>query len=161
MGASVVDPITPKEVMPKPANIDMGYFDPSKKYSYFAILFYLLLSAMTIREGTVNVQAKQLSLNASIQNRLNKENGDIKFSILPSNAKTATINRVQEENQEYAAMRGDLEDRLITARQVAQVTMTQTSTNVDLLQQDASENAGWLKILNTVFQVIDEMTGGK
>lgn len=135
------------------------HFNPfSPKFSYFAVLFYLLMSAMSIRQNTVITQSKEISSNASIQNRLNKENEAIKFSILPSKAKTATINRVQDENEQYAAVREDIQNSLITARQNAQVMMTQTSTNVNILQQDASENSGWLKTLNTIFKVIDQMT---
>lgn len=128
------------------------------QFSYFAIIFYLLLSSMTIRQNTVITQSKEISTNASIQNRLNKQNADIKFSILKPGAKTATINRVQDENEQYAALRENIQNSLITARQNAQVMMTQASTNVNVLQQDASENSGWLKTLNTIFQVIVQMT---
>ena len=134
-------------------------FDPfSGKFNYYAVIFYLLLSSMQTRQATVLTEAKQISANASAQNKLNNENEGIKFSILPSNAKTATINKVQDQNEQYAALRGDLQNSLITSRQLAQVMMTQASTNVNLLQQDASEDSGWLQTLNTVFQVIDEMT---
>ena len=134
-------------------------FDPfSGKFNYYAVIFYLLLSSMQTRQATVLTEAKQISANASAQNKLNNENANIKFSILPSNANTAKINEVQDQNEQYAALRGDLQNSLITARQLAQVMMTQASTNVNLLQQDASEDTGWLQTLNTVFQVIDEMT---
>ncbi len=134
-------------------------FDPfSGKFNYYAVIFYLLLSSMQTRQATVLTEAKQISSNASAQNRLNKANAGIKFSILPPGAKTATINRVQDQNEQYAALRGDLQNSLITTRQLAQVMMTQASTNVNLLQQDASEDTGWLQTLNTVFQVVDEMT---
>ena len=131
--------------------------DPNQ-FNYYAVLFYLLLSSMTIRQSTVLIESKQISENASAQNQLNKENADIRFSILPSNAKTNTINKVQDQNEQYAAIRENIQNSLITARQVAQVTMTQASTNVNILQQDASEDSGWLQTLNTIFQVVDEMT---
>lgn len=128
------------------------------QFSYFAILFYLLLEAMEVRQSTVMSQSKMIAANAAAQNRLNKENANIKFSILPYNAKTATINRVQDENQEYAAQRENIQNSLITLRQNAQVQMTQASTNVNILEQDASENSGWLKMLATIFKVIDQIT---
>ena len=131
--------------------------DPNQ-FNYYAVLFYLLLSSMTIRQSTVLTESKQISENASAQNQLNKENADIQFSILPSNAKTNTINKVQDQNEQYAAIRENIQNSLITAGQVAQVTMTQASTNVNILQQDASEDSGWLQTLNTIFQVVDQMT---
>jgi|GEM_PF-4030913 hypothetical protein len=132
--------------------------DP-KDFNYFAVLFYLLLSSMTIREGTVVTQAKQISENAALQEYLNKKNGDINFSILPPDAKTVTIDRIQQINQQKAAMRQVLQNALIIQRQNGQVMMTQASTNVNIMQQDASENSGWLQTLNTIFQVIDQMNG--
>ena len=132
--------------------------DKSQPFSYFAVLFFLLMQAMEVRQGSVLTQSKVLQANSQAQNELNKENGNIKFSILPPNAKNPTINRVQEENQDKASERENIQNNLITCRQTAQVEMTQASTNVDILQQDASENSGWLKMLNTIFQVIDELT---
>jgi hypothetical protein len=153
-----INPINQNVVNPTPSDNDTPFPDIIGKDAYFTVLFYLLLSSMTIRQSTVMTQSKQICANASIQDRLNKMNADIKFSILPENAKTEDINRVQEENQQYAALRQNIQNMLITARQNAQVMMTQTSTNVNILQQDASENAGWLQTLNTIFEVIDEMT---
>lgn len=136
-----------------------GFPDLGKKhFSYFAILFYLLLEAMSVRQNTVLSESKELGENTSIQNKLNKEDQAIKFAFVPSNATSAEINQVQEENEQYAAAREDIQNNLITARQVAQVTMTRTSTNVNILQQDASENSGWLKTLNNMFRGIIEMT---
>ncbi|MCC5832876.1 MAG: DUF720 domain-containing protein [Chlamydiales bacterium] len=128
------------------------------KGDYFLIVFAVLLSAMETRQNTVLSQSKILSTNSSAQNRLNKENGAIKFSMIPYKAGTATINRVQAQNEEYAAMRENLQNMLITCRQTAQVEMTQTSTNVQILEQDASEDSKWVGTLNTIFQVINDMT---
>ena len=131
--------------------------DP-KKMNYFTLLFYLLLSAMQVRQSTVMTESKEIDLNASLQNFLNDENAAVKFSILPTGAGNPTINKYQTKNQEYAALRENFQNSLITARQNAEVMMTQTSTNVNILQQDASENSGWLQTLSTIFQVIDEIT---
>lgn len=136
--------------IPDPSNLGL--------LGYYGALFCIILSAMTIRQNTVITESKQIDANASIQNQLNKSNAGIKFSAIPAHAHTATINRIQEKNQQYAAEREDLQNQLITARQNGQVMMTQTSTNVNILQQDASEDSGWLQTLNTIFQVIDEMT---
>lgn len=125
---------------------------------YFLIVFMVLVGAMEIRQKTVLAQSKIVQANSDAQNELNKENGEIKFSILPSGAGNATINRVQDQNQQYAAMRENIQNALITCRQDAQVEMTQTSTNVNILEQDASEDSNWVQTLNTIFQVLDDMT---
>jgi len=130
----------------------------SPKSNYFMVVFLILVESMTIRQTTVLTQSKVIAANSSAQNALNKANANIKFSILPPNAGNATINRVQDENEQYAAMREDIQNSLITCRQDAQVDMTQTTTNVNILEQDASENSGMLKTVNTIFQVIDEIT---
>lgn len=129
-----------------------------KKLNLYTLLFFLLLQAMEVRQGTIVIESKQLEINASIQNGLNKENGNIHFSVVPPNATQNQINAVQEDNEEYAAMRENIQNILLTVRQSAEILMTQASTNVDLLQQNATENAGWLKLLSTLYQVIIEMT---
>lgn len=133
----------------------------ASKKNYFMVVFIVLLEAMQVRQGTVLTQSKEVTANAAAQNKLNKENGQIKYAILPPGADNATINRVQEENQQYAAMREDIQNELITTRQNGQVEMTQTSTNVNILQQDTSENSKWIKALNTIFNVINQMSPGR
>lgn len=128
------------------------------KGNFYAIIFFLFLDAMVIRQDTVMTQAKQLEANAKIQNNLNNRNAQISFEMLPPGAKTPTINAVQIANQRYAAMREDIQNCLITARQYGQVLMTQTSTLVDMLQQDAAEDSSWLSMLYTISQVIIDMT---
>jgi len=125
--------------------------------TYFVVLFALLLSAMQVRQSTVLTESKEIELNASLQNALNKENASIKFSIAPANATTGQRNQIETTNQQRAALREDIQNSLITARQIAQVMMTQTSTNVDILQQDASENSGLLQTLNIIFKIINEI----
>ncbi|MEZ5314866.1 MAG: DUF720 domain-containing protein [Chlamydiales bacterium] len=129
----------------------------TSKVNFFLSIFALLVSAMEIRQHSVLTESKMIAANSEAQHRLNKQNGDIKFSILPYNADNAMINRVQDKNQQYAAIREDIQNFLITARQDAQIEMTQASTNINLLQQNASEDSNWLRTLNTIFQGICEM----
>lgn len=138
---------------------DSGTFNfDMSKCNYFGALFIVLLDAMTVRQNTVLSESKEISSNASIQNKLNNLNAGIKFSILADGATIAEINRVQDQNQQYAALREDIQNALITARQRAQVTMTRTSTDVNLLQQDATEDSGGvLQTLRTIFEVINEI----
>lgn len=128
--------------------------------SFFAMIFLLLVDSMQIKQETVMTQAKEINSNANIQNQLNAQNAQIHFEILPPNATPGQISQVQEANQEFSAERENIQSCLITARQGGQVLMTQTSTNVNLLQQDSSEDSGWLQTLNTIFSVIDQMSPG-
>ncbi|MCH9627033.1 MAG: hypothetical protein S4CHLAM2_06670 [Chlamydiales bacterium] len=158
-GSTVTEDKRPDQIQPLQASPAAEKSDgQTPKFNYFTILFYLLVDAMQTRQDTVLTQSKVLEANSAAQQKLNKENAQIKFSILPEGAKNPTINRVQDQNQQYAASREDIQNSLITCRQTAQVEMTQTTTNVNLLQQDASEDSGWLKTLNTIFQVINELT---
>lgn len=136
-----------------------------KQLGYYAAVFFVLLTAMQIRQNTVITQSNDISANATLQNALNKRNALINFSLLPPgfskldpNKQQDIINLIEEQNQEYAAQREDVQNSLITARQSAQVLMTETSTNVNLLQQDTSENSKWLDTLNQIFSVIVDMT---
>jgi hypothetical protein len=130
------------------------------KNNFFGVIFYLLLDSMTVRQETVKIQATDIKSNAKVQDKLNEMNGEIKFSILPSNAQQATINRIQEQNEEYAAVRANITNRIMTTRQNAQQEMTKASTNVSVLQQYASEASGSLSIYKDVVQLIQEMSGG-
>jgi hypothetical protein len=130
---------------------------PLNAKDYFFLVFVLLLESMQVRQSTVMTESKEISMNASIQNQLNELNAAVTFVILPSGAGNPTINEVNTENQEYAALRENFQNSLITARQNAQVMMTQTSTNVNLLQQDASKDTGVIQMIQTIFQVINEI----
>ncbi|MCB1180602.1 MAG: DUF720 domain-containing protein [Chlamydiia bacterium] len=126
----------------------------------FLFVFELLINSMEIRQNTVVTMAGQLQTNAAIQKKLNAENAAISFAQVPDgpNVGQATINRIQDENEEKTKDRQDIQNELITERQSAQVQMTNTNTNVNFAEQDASEDTGWLKTLNTVFKVIDQIT---
>lgn len=152
--------LLPEDVIPidPSGGTELDVKAKNKKAECYALLFYLLLQSMQIRQSTLITGSQLIEINADEQNKLNTDMAQIKFAILPPNATQDQINQVQEENQEYAAMRENYQDQEITTRQGAEVMMTQASTNVDLLEQDASENSGWLKLLNTIFQVIDEIT---
>lgn len=131
----------------------------SKKDSnYFSVVYLTLLDAMTIRQDTVLNQSKSIEQNAQEQDSLNKANSEIKFSVLPPSAKQSTINRVQDQNEVYAQERQNIQNKLITARQSAQVQMTEAGTNVQILQQDASMNSGIINELGQVYTVIDQIS---
>ncbi len=142
---------------PIPDSGDAGDFIEGKKFSMIAI-FFLFLDSMTSRQNTVIVQAKQIEKNASIQDALNKAAGDFKLVLLPSKAGTVTVNNVMIENEQLGADRAHIQNRLITERQKGQIIMTESSTTVNILQQDAAQDSGWLQMLNTMYQQIVDMT---
>lgn len=135
-----------------------GLFDPGGKANLYNLIFYLLLEAMNTRQQTVYTQANELSSNANAQNKENTRDKGIKFHQLPDKPTNGQINQVQDENEKAAAQRENIQNDLITLRQNGQVLMTEANTNVNTLEQDASMDSGWLKSLNTIFQVIDQMT---
>jgi hypothetical protein len=156
--SAVADPINAAVADPKNAEAIFSQVSGKKeKIDIFMILFLALLEAMQKRQDTVVIQSKEIKLNADMQQKLNDLDSAIKFSIIPSKATTAEIDHVQEVNQQYAAMRQNIENELLTIRQTAQVTMTQATTNIDMLQQDTDEDSAWLKVVMTVFTVINEM----
>jgi len=149
-----------KLTQPEPLPLNFLNLQDAKKMNIYMFLFITLLSAMNVKQGTVVNESKMLTLNASIQGKLNKDVANVTFAILPTGAKTVTIDQVQEENEDRSALRADISNNLLTERQNAQVMMTQASTDVSLLQQDASEDEGWISNLNKIYQVIIKMNPG-
>lgn len=124
----------------------------------FAVVFMLCLEAVSARQGVVLTQSKRLECNVSAQNKENRRLGHIPFSQVPDGAKTATINRVQDNNEHYSQVRQDIQNNLITLRQSSQVLMTQTSTNVNVLEQDASMLSYEIKCQNNIVMALNQMT---
>ncbi len=133
---------------------------PAPRKEVYNLLFILLLDAMTVRQQTVEFEAASLSLNASLQDQKNQEAGDLKMEQIPAGATVAQIDAIQNYNQGIAAARENIQDELITLRQKSQVLMTQTNTDVNALEQDASMDSGWLRTLYGIFQVINQMSPG-
>lgn len=135
--------------------------DKSKMPAYLAV-FLVLVESMQASQQTVQVSSKYLKANAEAQNEWNIADENLKFSQLPASSKkppnTAEINRVQDENEEVQKQIDDVQNNLIELRQQAQREMTQANTYVDNVQQKSSEDTGWLRDLNTVFKVINQMT---
>jgi hypothetical protein len=128
------------------------------KYGYQAVLLYLSLNFMQTQQQTVVIESKDLQANAAIQDKLNKANSAVPISMLPPHAGQPTINRNQEQNQLYEQIRSDITSNLLTARQAGQMKMTQTSTDVQLMQQTTSQTTAILQNMKDVFQSILKMT---
>lgn len=128
----------------------------------FGILLYsvfsLLIDSIKIRQNTILIQSEQLNENTNIQQQLNQETNAIKFAIVSSDAKQAEITKIQNINQNYSAERNNLQDLLITARQNGQIILTNTSTNINIMQQLAAKDSSFLKILNNIGSVVNGMS---
>jgi len=133
----------------------------ASKAELFSLIYFLLLEAMNVRQASVMVQSKNLSINGSIQNKKNQSAESHGFKSIPNGAKTNTIDSIEDYNQAIAAIRSNIQNELITLRQNSQVLMTQTNTNVNQLEQDGTMNSGWLKTLQSLFQEIDQMGGSQ
>ncbi len=128
--------------------------------TFFAILYYELLSSMNIRQQTVEIQAKELTENAAEQNGLNKQNGDVKFDI-PTGTSQPEVQKAQFENEAAEAKKENIQNELVTTRMGGQMTMTQASANVSTLEQNAAADSGWIKNMGTIGQAINEMGRGQ
>ncbi len=149
----------PSQQVEQAANQGIGNIHLTNK-NLIAVVFLLVLQAMNVKQQTVWQQAKALDVNASAQNALNAQDENIHFSLLPSNAKTNTIDQVQAKNQQYAAQRANTQNYLISLRQNAQVLATQTSVNVNGTEQDTTLDGALLHDILSISQAINKLSPG-
>ncbi|EPP34714.1 hypothetical protein CP10139811_0470 [Chlamydia ibidis] len=120
-------------------------------------IYKLLLQAIEIRQQTVLTQSQQLNDNTNIQQQLNQETNQIKFAVVSSGAKEDEITRVQNQNQNYSAQRSNIQDELVTARQNGQIILSHASTNINIIQQLASQDSTFLKTTNTIGSTVNQL----
>lgn len=132
---------------------------PKKSQGLYLSVFAALIEAMNAGQQAVIGYSLQLKVNANLQEKLNKDNMGLNYTQIPTgkNIGVATINRVQDKNQQVTKERQDLLNLLSTARQVGQIEMTEASTGVNDVQWDASENESYIKTLGNVVQMINQM----
>ncbi len=123
----------------------------------YCLVFMLLLDAMDIRQQTVTVQAKQLSDNAAMQELKNLVESQYTYIQIPEKATQDDINRIQAQNQQISAQKANIQNQIITLRQNGQVEMTSVNSNVNTLEQEASQNSAWVNTLGTILQLIGQM----
>lgn len=120
-------------------------------------IYQLLLQAIEIRQQTVLTQSQQLNNNTNIQQQLNQETNQIKFAVVNAGAKEDEITRVQNQNQNYAAQRSNIQDELVTTRQNGQVVLSHASTNINIIQQLASQDSTFLKTMNSIGSTVNQL----
>ncbi|WP_213357516.1 DUF720 domain-containing protein [Chlamydiifrater phoenicopteri] len=120
-------------------------------------IYELLLEAITIRQQTVLTQSTQLNDNTNIQQQLNQETNQIKFAVVNSGAKESEITSVQNQNQNYSAQRSNIQDQLVTCRQNGQIILSHASTNINIIQQLASQDSSFLKTTNSIGSVVNQL----
>ncbi|UFP06657.1 DUF720 domain-containing protein [Chlamydia pecorum] len=120
-------------------------------------IYQLLLQAIEIRQQTVLTQSQQLNDNTNVQQQLNQETNQIKFAVVNAGAKEDEITRVQNQNQNYAAQRSNIQDELVTTRQNGQVVLSHASTNINIIQQLASQDSTFLKTMNSIGSTVNQL----
>lgn len=120
-------------------------------------IYNLLLEAIDVRQETIMIQSQQLNDNTEIQQSLNDETNKIKYAVVSSGASEAEITQVQNENQNYSAQRSNIQDQLVTARQNGQITLSNASTNINIMQQLASQDSAFLKTTNAIGSTVNEL----
>ncbi|MEG0037301.1 MAG: DUF720 domain-containing protein [Victivallaceae bacterium] len=135
-----------------------GSNEASKKFgTALYTIFTLLLDAISTRQQTVLVQSKQLNANTNIQQELNDQISQIKYGVVNSGATEAEITQTQNANQNYSAQRSTIQDALITTRQNGQIILTNASTNINLIQQLASQDSAFLKTMSTIGSLANQI----
>lgn len=122
-----------------------------------ALVIMALLGLLDTQQQGATLQAAEIKNYANLQNYYNDQIGKIKFSVLPAGAKTATINRVQMDNEHYTIERANIQDELLTARQTGSVVITQASATMDIIQQDSSENSDVMHVITSMANEIYQM----
>ncbi|WP_100934135.1 DUF720 domain-containing protein [Candidatus Chlamydia corallus] len=120
-------------------------------------IYELLLQAIEIRQQTVLTQSQQLNDNTNIQQQLNQETNQIKYAIVSAGAKEDEITRVQNQNQNYSAQRSNIQDELVTTRQNGQIILSHASTNINIIQQLASQDSSFIKTTNSIGSTVNQM----
>ncbi len=120
-------------------------------------VFNLLLDAIRIRQETILIQSEQLNDNTNIQQQLNQESNQIKFAVVSAGAKEAEITQVQNQNQNYSAQRSNIQDELVTARQNGQIILSNASTNINIMQQLASQDSAFLKTTSAIGSTVNDL----
>lgn len=120
-------------------------------------IYSLLLQAIEIRQQTVLTQSKQLNDNTNIQQQLNQETNQIKFAVVNAGAKEDEITRVQNQNQNYSAQRSNIQDELVTTRQNGQIILSHASTNINIIQQLATQNSTFLKTTSALGSTVNQL----
>lgn len=120
-------------------------------------VFNLLLDAIRIRQETILIQSEQLNDNTNIQQQLNQESNQIKFAVVSAGAKEDEITRVQNQNQNYSAQRSNIQDELVTARQNGQIILSNASTNINIMQQLASQDSAFLKTTSAIGSTVNDL----
>ncbi len=129
----------------------------AQEKDYFAAVFAVLLTAITRRITTINFQANGVKENADAQDALNQKNANIPYTNIPAGTSQDNMNKIMAANQQQTENRENIQNELVTCRQKGQIEMTQTSTNVNLMEQNTSEDSNWLHIESSIVAAVNQM----
>ncbi|MBF5050433.1 Uncharacterized protein CLAVI_000035 [Candidatus Clavichlamydia salmonicola] len=119
--------------------------------------FFLLLSAINLRQSTIHILSQELSSNTTLQQSLNTQTSSISFAVTPDGATQTQITQIQNQNQNYSAQRANIQNLLITTRQTGQTVLANTSTSINLLQQLAAQDSAFLTSLSAISKSVNTM----
>lgn len=126
--------------------------------NYLLVVFQALLESVNVTQNLASTVSQMVELNASMQEDKNKLISEFQFRILPTDAKTNTINAVNEWNQNVTFDRQNIQSVVITLRQRGRTAMTQAQVTINYLQQNSSELTAILKIMIVVMQLINKVS---
>lgn len=155
--SSITPPQEGRNIIVPPLQIEKPKTHAVHHACIFLYLCAVLSESTFITEVNVKERSTILSFNADAQSQLNAENSAIQFEIAPPGANNQEITRVQQINNQRAAVRSDIQNELVTCRQTGQVEMTGASTTINCLEQQSAQFSGWLKTLNGVCDTINAM----
>lgn len=130
----------------------------SKKFDVILfVLFVIGLSRLGILQTEGLTGAKELSINADAQKKLDAMFGDIKYVHLKPNANEAEITENNNLNEEAASQQQNIQNVVSTYRMLAQTKLTSVSTIMNFLSQHSNALSAIIKSLNTAVSSILEM----
>lgn len=120
--------------------------------------FLILVACMNSRQQTVSVIAKSLKLNADEQSKLNSANAAIKYMQIPAGkVGQATLQRVQDYNAQKTKDGQNIQNLLITSRQVGQDGMANANEAINFAEEAANQNAAVISCIKMIGNVTVKM----
>ncbi len=130
------------------------------------LLAYMeIYKSVQVNHETAGIQAKEVEANAIAQNGLINQEAMINFSTvsqsqvdaLKQSKRNTFLQQINTHNQEIAALRNDLGDKLTVLKQDAQVSETNVNTVMNENQQCVSQGSSLMNMLVSLTQQISQI----
>lgn len=122
-----------------------------------------LLGATQMIQGITSVHSKSIQSNASQQETINNEIGQLQYDVIPSGTTPSStqVDQVNATNQNIQFQRSNLQQTATILRQSAQAEMQQVTSLTDAMQQATSGTSATLKLMGTVLKLINQISQPK